>query len=82
MEGNYFYLTLITLYPTPRYDSHKMRVEVIGETNASYRVRYLERHANGAPIGTVATVRKKNVKLDPKPKTVDPELIRKPYVDN
>lgn len=39
----------------------QMRVEIVGETAKSYKVRYLEPHANGTRPGAIAWVRKTNI---------------------
>lgn len=74
-KGTYFYS-----HGYPTLKGYSLRVEVIGETAKSYRVRYLGFHANGAPPGTVTWVALRKVKIDGeafKP-TFD---IRKPYKD-
>jgi len=44
--------------------SHYIRVEVIGESNKSYQVKYLQPGLNGQGVGTVKWVRKHNIKMD------------------
>lgn len=85
MKGTYFYTHAAKVYPTVELASYSLRVEVIDQTAKSYKIKYLEFHANGARPGTTAWVQKRKVKLDGeavKPeRQYDPELIRKPYKD-
>jgi len=43
------------------YTVHTMRVEVLGETEKSYKIRFKEFHTNGARPGTVIWARKRNI---------------------
>ena len=43
--------------------NYSLRVEIIGETVKSYRVRYLSYHQNGNGPGYVTWVRRRKVKL-------------------
>lgn len=83
MKASYLYRHAVGQYPDFEYVGYSMRVEVLGET---YKIKYLEFHANGAPPGTITNVRKRSVTLDeapkPEPRQYDPELIRKPYKDD
>lgn len=89
MKGKYNYRHAVGQYPDFEYVGYSMRVEVLGETAKTYKIKYLEFHANGAPPGTITNVRKRNVVLEgvaikpaPEPRQYDPELIRKPYKDD
>lgn len=68
------------------YTNHSVKVEIIGESEKSYRVRYLEPGTFGQHVDTVKWVRKRNVR-DIKGMAVDvrttprPEEIRLPYKD-
>lgn len=44
------------------YTSFYVRVEVIGESNKSYRIRFMQQ-SNGERVGTTKWVRKYNVKI-------------------
>lgn len=46
---------------TDEYDTHKVRVEIIGESEKSYHVKLLERGPLGQQIGTTYRARKRNV---------------------
>ena len=80
-KGTYTYTKTVQMYPTPQYAPQEMRVEVIGETDKSYNVKYLEFHANGRRPGSTAWVQKRKVKIDGETggRQIDPETIRKPY---
>lgn len=43
------------------YTSHTVKVEIIGESDKSYQVKYLEPGSFGQYVGTVKWVRKRNV---------------------
>lgn len=43
------------------YTAHSLRVEIIGESEKSYQVRYLEPGAYGAYVNTVKWVRKRSI---------------------
>lgn len=70
------------------YTSHVIKVEIIGESDKSYRIKYLEPGTFGQHVGTVKWVRKRNVKnivetnvatnVRPAPRF---EEIRLPYKD-
>lgn len=67
------------------YTSHSIKVEIIGETEKSYRVRYLEPGTFGQYAGTVKWVRKRSVVITDVKVTVrtlaHPVEIRLPYKD-
>lgn len=67
------------------YTSHSIKVEIIGETEKSYRVRYLEPGTFGQYAGTVKWVRKRSVVITDVKVTVRPPThpveIRLPYKD-
>lgn len=44
-----------------QYATHKVRVEIIGESDKSYHVKLLERGPLGQQIGTTYWPRKRNV---------------------
>lgn len=46
---------------TDQYATHKVRVEIIGESAKSYHVKLLERGPLGQQIGTTYWPRKRNV---------------------
>jgi len=46
---------------TDQFVTHRVRVEIIGESSKSYFVRLLERGPAGQPIGTTYRPRKHNV---------------------
>lgn len=48
----------------PTFNTHQMRVQVIGETQRKYKVRYLGLHANGTRVGHETWVGKTKVALD------------------
>ena len=81
MKATYRYRVGVGPYPFMRYDTHYMRVEVLGETPKCYRVKYLDCHANGARPGTVTLVRKQNVFGLPKENNRDLDDIKKPYIE-
>lgn len=64
------------------YFGHAVRVEVIGETNKSYRIKFLEFGPNGHRPGDVTCVSKKSVRFD-NPVFAAKENItyRLPYAD-
>lgn len=71
------------------YTAHSLRVEIIGESEKSYRVRYLEPGSYGAYVNTVKWVRKRNISnisdtgsaAGNVRRTPHPEEIRLPYKD-
>lgn len=67
------------------YTSHSVKVEIIGESEKSYRVRYLEPGTFGQYAGTVKWVRKRSVVIADAEVTVrtpaHPAEIRLPYKD-
>lgn len=67
------------------YTSHSVKVEIIGESEKSYRVRYLEPGTFGQYAGTVKWVRKRSVVIADAGVTVrtpaHPAEIRLPYKD-
>lgn len=92
--GYYKYETSTGVYPDKVYTPHTLRVDIIGETEKMYEVKYLEFHANGAPPGYTTRVRKYKVKVAGEPVVnkgtangrewlaPDSEDIRKPYKDD
>lgn len=44
------------------YTAHSVKVEIIGESQKSYQIRYLEPGTFGQYVDTVKWVRKRNVK--------------------
>ena len=67
------------------YTSHSIKVEIIGESEKSYQVRYLEPGTFGQYAGTVKWVRKRSVVIADVMVTVRPPAypveIRLPYKD-
>lgn len=70
------------------YTAHSLRVEIIGESEKSYQIRYLEPGAYGAYVGTVKWVRKRNISnisdtaaVQNMRKVPRSEEIRLPYKD-
>jgi len=59
MEAEYHYRTYN--HATGGFYPHVIRVEVLGESAKSYRIKYLEFHANGSRPGTVTWVRKNKI---------------------
>lgn len=54
------YIMRLFSYPD-RFTTHRVRVEVIGESAKSYHVRLLERGPTGQQVGTTYWPRKHNV---------------------
>lgn len=81
--GYYAYSWATVRYPTARYETLRLRVEIIGETEKRYQIKYLGFHANRKPVGTVTWVQKKSVTLDKpsEPPKVQRE-VRLPYKDD
>lgn len=61
------------------YTSHSVKVEIIGESEKSYLVKYLEPGTFGQYVGTTKWVRKRNVTMMAEVRT--PSAIRLPYKD-
>ena len=64
------------------YISLTARVEVIGETAKSYRIKFLEFGPNGHRPGDITLVRKKAVRLPAFVTTPDNIKYNLPYADN
>ena len=62
------------------YTAHKVRVEIVNESEKSYQVRYLEPGTRGQYAGTVKWVRKRNIRWAEEVRTI-PIEIRLPYKD-
>lgn len=64
------------------YTAHTVKVEIIGESDKSYQIRYLEPGSFGQYVGTVKWVRKRNVKEPTAPIVrATPVEINLPYKD-
>lgn len=70
------------------YTSHRIKVEIIGESDKSYLVKYLEPGTFGQHVGTTKWVRKRNITDVVEPETAAkvrvgfaPEDMRLPYKD-
>lgn len=78
--------TMVRGKQVPVFDTHEMRVEILGQSCRKYYVKYLGFHANGQKTGHVTWVTKIKVKLDeevapPIPKPFKGETWL-PYKDN
>lgn len=76
--GTYRY-TLLDVY-TKKYSAYTMRVLVVEQSNLSFKVKFLQAHADGRPVGAITRVQRRKVKLD----AIAPQDIinRLPYKDN
>lgn len=64
------------------FTAHTIKVEIIGESNKSYQIRYLEPGSFGQYVGTVKWVRKRNVKESIVPTVREMSIeIKLPYKD-
>lgn len=80
MQGVYGYKQLTSYYPTRVFSFFTLRVEILEQTDTRFKVKFLQSHADGRKPGTVASVKRKSVKID---KVVQTELFnRLPYKDN
>jgi hypothetical protein len=65
------------------FESFRMKVEILDETPARYRVRYMEPHANRDPVNSVHLVRRDKVFIkDPEVKPAQDIELRLPYKDD
>lgn len=68
----------------PYFTKHNLRVEVVDETDKSYKVKFLAFHEDGRAPGTIARAKKEKVTLDETaPREVSPDReIKLPYKDD
>jgi len=62
-----------------QFDTHRVKVEIIGESAKSYHVKLLERGPQGQHVGTTYWARKRNViNIN---RAVEQQNVRLPYKD-
>ena len=80
--GTYKYKHAIAVYPVPVFETFSLRVEILAETDKSFKVRYMEFHASGAKPDTVTWVARRKVKVDSPAFIGRPAPARLPYKDD
>lgn len=77
MEGIYYYRYPVQLVPVLQLETYALPVEIVGQNEKRYWIKYLAPHQDGSPVGSLHKVLKRKVVLQRTP----PRDIRLPYKD-
>ena len=64
-----------------QFDSFKMPVKILGESETQFKVEFVHPHKDGRKVGTTTWVKKKHIRITKGEPKADIASVRLPYKD-